>query len=545
MCLTLAGILFLMQGPGTVSLHLGHCFVLSNWAMRPIILGSMAEMRACRKRGKLKDIPADKSGRKRKKSGSSAGGGDVRSLKREMKSLKNDLYKANELLELGRIIASEIQLTTLMSLITKVTSRLMDADRTSIFLLDRRKDELWSYVAQGMGSHQEIRFPASKGIAGHVAKTGETLNIPEAYEDERFNQNIDRQTGYRTRTILCMLMRNRNGIIVGVVQVINKRKGLFNAEDENFLQSLASMSGISLENAWLYLELEKLLNSFIDTSSMAIESRDPCTAGHSRRVAEYTLNLLKLVMADKEGPYRDHEFDGHVEQRMKYAALLHDFGKIGVREHILNKAARIPEDRMETLKAHFQIAAIKAGNDDDAGWIIESFKWLESVNAVGFMPDESIERIKKIASREYEDYFGQTCRLLEDEDVANLCVRKGNLNESEMIDMRSHAQKSFDMLQKIPWPAGLENVPVILHRHHEKLNGKGYPQELSGDEIDVESRILAIADIYDALTAQDRPYKPAIPHDRSADILLNMAKFNELDSYLVHLFLDGEGWKLD
>lgn len=463
----------------------------------------------------------------------------------EIEALRRELSKANDLLELGRMIASEIQLTTLMALICRVTTRLMDADRTSIFLLDRRKNELWSYVAEGIRKHQEIRFPANTGIAGHVALTGETLNIPEAYDDDRFNQNIDKKLNYRTKTILCMPMRNRNGIIVGVIQVINKKEGVFNEEDENFLQSLASMSGISLENAWLYSELEKLLSSFIDTSSMAIESRDPCTAGHSRRVAEYTLKLLDLVMHDKEGPYKDHEFDKHMIQRMRYAGLLHDFGKIGVREHILNKAARIPEARMKTLEAHFQIAALKADNPEKSKEIIDSFEWLESINGVGFMPDESIERINSIATMKYQDFHGEEKKLLNDEDVKNLCVRKGNLNEQELIDMRSHAQKSYDMLQKIPWPDGLERVPDILYNHHEKLNGKGYPRGLTADDIDLEARILAITDIYDALTAQDRPYKPAIPHDRSADILRNMAKFNELDNYLVELFLNKEGWKLN
>ncbi len=401
-----------------------------------------------------------------------------------------------------------------------VCTRLADADRSSLFLYDRARNELWSKIAQGLDT-LELRFPAGEGLAGECARRAEVINVPDAYEDERFNRAFDEKTGYRTRSVLCVPMKDAHGHVLGVIQVLNKSGGgSFTETDEEFLGTLGSHIAAFVENAQLYESIEKLFESFVRSTSTAIDERDPATAGHTKRVARYAANLARA--SHEAGLAR---FTRERLKQLRYAALLHDVGKIGVREAVLMKRNKLSDDRMELIAERLRRVALER---DELGPLDGTVEFLRRVNASGFMNDEDLEEVRRLAAEE----------LVTPEEAERLSVRRGNLTPEEWRDMKSHTDRSLNILSKIPWTEELAHVPTIAHRHHEKLDGSGYPGGLGGDEIDIDSRILEVADIYDALTARDRPYKPAMPHGRACDILKEEAGAGKLDARLVDLFIE-------
>ncbi len=324
------------------------------------------------------------------------------------------------LLRLGRSIAAETNIDSLLQVIMEETKNALSADRCTVFLLDKDTDELWSKVALGMGS-QEIRFPAHMGLAGHVAMSGETINIKDAYNDSRFNKEIDKKTGYHTKTILCMPIRNMNHEIVGVFQVLNKQADrFFNDKDEDLLIAIGSSAGIALENARLFQKQQQMLEeqkrslvSFINTLAASIDARDSITAGHSHRVTQYT-----SVIADQLG------ITGEEIEVLEYAAALHDIGKIGIKDSVLCK--------------------------------------------------------------------------------------EGKLTDEEYKHIQEHAKITNDILDKMYFAKKFKDVPIIASSHHEKYNGKGYFRGAEGTEIPKGGRIIAVSDVFDAITSK-RHYRDRMP----------------------------------
>ncbi len=254
------------------------------------------------------------------------------------------------LLKIGRLVSAETDLDMLLETTAQETAKALNADRCTVFLHDKSTDELWSKVATGMGA-EEIRFPADKGLAGYVAKTGNTVNIQDAYNDERFNKEIDHKTGYITKTILCMPIRNIKHEIIGVFQVLNKNDGVFTEEDEDILIALGSSAGIALENTRLFNhqqkmleEQKKLFESFIDTLATSIDARDKITSGHSSRVRMYS----ELICDEMQLPQKDREV-------IKHAATLHDIGKIGIRDSVLQKEGKLTAEEYEHIQQHASI----------------------------------------------------------------------------------------------------------------------------------------------------------------------------------------------
>ena len=332
------------------------------------------------------------------------------------------------LLKIGRSIAAETDIDKLLAVITEETQRALSADRCTLFILDRDTNELWSKVAIGMGK-QEIRFPADKGLSGHVAMTGETINIKDAYNDHRFNKEIDKKTGYKTKTILCMPMRNLNHEIVGVFQVLNKfGNEYFSTEDEDLLIAIGSSTGIALENARLfkkqqsmYENQKKSFDSFINTLALSIDARDKITSGHSKRVTSYSVAIAEQMNFPKEQL-----------EIIEYAALLHDFGKIGIRDSVLCK--------------------------------------------------------------------------------------EGKLTDEEYEHIQEHAKLTYDILKSMYFEDKLKDVPEIASSHHEKYDGTGYFRKLSGDNIPLGGRILAVSDVFDAVTSK-RHYRDRMPFNNVLNIL--------------------------
>jgi len=423
------------------------------------------------------------------------------------------------LLEAISELSGELELDVLLARAMDVSTRLVEADRSSLFIYDRERDELWSKVAQGIDTHS-LRFPAAKGLAGATAHSGEIVNVADAYEDERFNPEFDRSTGYTTRSVLCVPMKDARGRVLGVIQVLNRSGGKpFGPGDEQMLSALGSHVAVFVENARLHESIAALFESFVRSATTAIEERDPATSGHSRRVAKYALRLARALHEEGVSVFTRTRM-----RQLRYAALLHDFGKIGVRESVLTKRNKLTDEGLELIAERFRRMELE-GTDIDLDAALELVR---KMNVPGRVADEDLEQLRALEEGE----------ALAPREAACLSVARGNLTPAEWEDMQSHADRSLHILTEMPWPAEYGRVPEIAHRHHEKLDGSGYPKGLSGDEIDLDARILGVVDIYDALTAEDRPYKPAMPHERAREILLAEAEAGHLDSRLVRLFLE-------
>jgi len=335
-----------------------------------------------------------------------------------LQEIRSSLERTTGLLEVGSAISGEIELDSLLQLIMEKTSHLLHADRSTVFLIDRERKELWSKIAQGL-QDQEIRFPMHLGIAGSVATRGEIINIPDAYQDVRFNPEVDKKTGYRTKSILTIPMKNKLGEIIGVFQCLNKKEGVFTKEDERLIEALASQTAIAIENAQLYEEQKKQFNSIIEVLASSIDARDPYTAGHSQRVMEYSL-----------GTAEEMNFSKKRLETLRVASLLHDYGKIGVHDAILRKP--------------------------------------------------------------------------------------GILTEGEYRDIQEHVVKTKEILENLYFSRDLREIPMIAAFHHERIDGTGYPYHLRNGEIPLGGRIMAIADVFDALTSR-RPYRnPSSPEEAFA-----------------------------
>jgi HD-GYP domain-containing protein (c-di-GMP phosphodiesterase class II) len=488
------------------------------------------------------------------------------------------IQKLEAILNVAKAMSTERDLGVLLEEIVEHARSVVEATRGSIFLLDKDKNELWSKVAQGA---RAIRFPADKGIAGHVAQTKKPLNIPDAYADPRFNPAVDKATGFHTRNMLTVPMISTKEDVVGVLQVLNKsaagyeaeiEKGLpgppFNAEDEEVLLALGGQAASAIENAILYDEINKLFEGFIAASVVAIESRDPTTSGHSGRVATLTCGLAEIIDRIETGPFASITFDYDQMKEIRYASLLHDFGKVGVREHVLVKAEKLYPGEVAVLKARFdfikrtlekeaferktsvyqysnpkETAELLAKVDADLALKLEEteeiLQFLLNCNIPTVLEKGGFERLNEIAAKKFNSYGGPT-PFLTTSELVSLSIPKGSLTNEDRLEIESHVTHTYRFLATIPWTSKLRRIPEIAYGHHEKLDGKGYPRSISAPEIPVQTRIMTISDIYDALTASDRPYKKAVPATKALDILGYEAKEGKVDAALLDLFIEAK-----
>jgi len=481
--------------------------------------------------------------------------------------LSNRVKKLQSILDVAKVMAAERDLDLLLPLILKHASSVVDADRCSLFILDRDRKELWSKIAQGTSA--EIRLPVGTGIAGSVAESGAVINIPDAYADPRFNRSVDLQHGYQTRTILCVPMRDANGEITGVIQALNKSSGTFTGEDEDLLMALGGQAASAVENALLHDEISRLFEGFVSASVVAIESRDPSTAGHSGRVASLTVGLAKAAEHLTHGPYAGLRFTTTELQEIRYASLLHDFGKVGVREPVLVKAEKLYPHELEVLKHRFEVArmsrklvsyqerlaAVKVRGEKALAEIEaeaeerltaqlreldEVLEFILTCNRPTVLAQGGFERLSAIKELSFLDSNGQPIPMLGAGEVERLSIPRGSLSNAERLEIESHVEHTFRFLKQIPWTRTLRNVPEIAYAHHEKLNGKGYPRAIPATVIPVQSKMMAISDIYDALTASDRPYKKAVPHPLALDILKKESDLGLIDGDLFRVFVEAE-----
>jgi HD-GYP domain-containing protein (c-di-GMP phosphodiesterase class II) len=453
----------------------------------------------------------------------------------EHAALVRRLGKLQRLLEVARAMTAERRLLTLLGTINDAAAGVAEADRCSIFVVDRDRGQLWTPVAHGTG---EIR-------------------IPDAYADPRFNPEVDAATGYRTRNILGVPMVNTSGETVGVIQALNRRAGDFGDEDEELLQALAGPAASAIENAVLHEEIERLFEGFVQASVTAIEARDPTTAGHSGRVASVTVALARAVERAPPPSWRGIRFEAAALQQLRYAALLHDFGKVGVREHVLTKADKLHPHQLELLKGRFELARAGLENQrlqarlDGRGEaevderLAELDACLEVVlvaNRPAVLAEAASARLAGLAGRTFTDARGAERPLLTGDELRLLSIPRGSLSEAERLEIESHVTHTFNFLSQIPWTRTLRRVPEIAYGHHEKLDGHGYPRSVAAPAIAVETRMMTIADIFDALTASDRPYKKALPAERALDILADEVRRGQVDGALFQVFTEARPW---
>ena len=470
-------------------------------------------------------------------------------------SLERRLRKLQSILDVAKALTAERSLTRLLGLVNDAAAQVAEADRSSIFVVDRERSELWTPVAHGTG---EIRIPLGAGIAGAVAQSGEPATIPDAYADPRFNPQIDAATGYRTRSILCVPMRNTRGEVVGVIQALNRRDGDFTAEDLELLGALAGPAASGIENAVHAEEVERLFEGFVKAAVVAIEARDPTTAGHSDRVASLTIGLARAVESAPPATWRGVRFDAASLQQMRYAALLHDFGKVGVREPVLVKAAKLYPHQLEHLATRFDLARASLENErlravlegrgeaEVAERLVELddlWKVIVAANRPTVLAHEPDAQLGRVAHQTFVDPRGKEQPLVTPEELRLLSIPMGSLSPAERREIESHVTHTYRFLSQIPWTRELRRVPEIAYGHHEKLNGRGYPRAVHAHDIAVETRMMTITDIYDALTAADRPYKKAVPPEKALDILHEEAKQGLLDGSLLGVFVGAGVWK--
>ncbi|HWP83853.1 MAG TPA: HD domain-containing phosphohydrolase [Terriglobia bacterium] len=517
-------------------------------------------------------------------------------LQSQLDRTRNEI---DELNEIGIALSSQPDTATLLNLILRKSREITNSDAGSLYLVEEneRGDKRLRFK---LTQNDSIAAPFSEStmpinassFAGYVALTGETLHLEDAYHSPAsipatFNPRFDQESGYRTRSMLVVPMKNPQGEILGVVQLINAKRSPelrvtaqtvdavvipYPEERRALVTSLASQAAVAIENSRLYESIQTLFEGFVKASVKAIESRDPTTSGHSFRVADLTIGLAEVVDRCDTHPFRDITFTRAEMKEIRYASLLHDFGKVGVREEVLVKAKKLYPKQLELVRNRFDFVRkavqqrhtqrkleylLEKGREEylarQAEFDRELQKQIEELddylqfvlhcNEPTVLPEGDFQRLAELASYRFEDWDGQSRPLLTEEESALLSIPKGSLDEKERVQIESHVVHTFEFLSQIPWTKEIRNIPLIARAHHEKLNGTGYPYKLSEAEIPFQAKMMTISDIYDALSASDRPYKKAVPSEKALDILAMEANHNLIDRSLFKLFVEAEVYK--
>ena len=536
-------------------------------------------------------------------------------------------YERDQLLEISRALSSERDINKLLGLILLKSRQITGADAGSVYVLEpaddsgdgsapspatrsgaRRRGTLLDITSESSAvlhfmlsqndslavDFQEFRLKVdASSIAGKAVLSRRPINIPDSSaltaSDKGglvHNRSFDEKTGYQAHSMLTVPMTSAMGDVMGVIQLINKKREPgsklqrpedfaaqvipFDRRAEEMALALASQAGVSLENAILYDEIRRLFEGFVDASVTAIESRDPTTSGHSRRVATLAVALAEKVDAVGEGPLAPVHFSRDELRQLEYAGVLHDFGKVGVREHVLVKAKKLYDWQLaavsmrcryirkaleaEALQAKLglsqtgtaapeRLAAVEQGLARRLAEVDECWRVVVAANEPTVLEGPVLARLIELAKLTYADEDGQVQPYLTGDELAALQVPRGSLTPDERLQIQSHVEHTVAFLRTIPWGRTLRRIPRIAGAHHELLDGSGYPKQMRGDAIPVEARLLTIADIFDALTAADRPYKAAVPTSRALAILESEVRAGKCDADLFRVFVEAEIWK--
>ena len=499
----------------------------------------------------------------------------------------------HRLAAIGLSLSREKNISDLLERILSFARELTGADAGTLYLLDQEKNVLTFEIVQNetmglslrrdrsaMGGFSPVPLQRDgvdnvQNVSSYVAISGEKVNIADVYSAEGFDFSgtkiYDEKSGYRSKSMLVIPMQNHEDKIIGVLQIINAIEPdtneivSFSREQEEIVGALASQAAIALTKTQLIQDLENLLNSFIKSIAIAIDGKSAHTGRHVDRVVELVLLIAEEISKTREGPYKDVIFSADEMDELRIASWLHDVGKIATPEHILDKRTRLEGiwDREELIRTRFSIISLcmenqylnNTGREGESKTLElkdfmaqqkalnEDLEFVVNCNRTHqFITDEMLARLKEIASRKYV-LDGEEKPYLTDHELKQLSIRKGTLSPSDREAIENHAAVTRKILEPLPFPRKLSRVPDFAAMHHERMDGTGYPQGLSEKSLPLQARIIAAADIFEALTARDRPYKKPIPLDKALEILGYMKKDHHLDSELVDFFIQNKIYK--
>jgi len=517
-------------------------------------------------------------------------------LKQSVRQLEDQAKRQHrqfeELNRIGIALSAERDIGKLQEFILTTMRQLTNADGASLWWKTVGEDnqpKLSLRASQNasidQSTYQDFKVPVDeKSVVGYAVTMGTSQIYDDAYNPPpskpQGGKGFDAQYGYRTKSMLTVPMRNYNDEVVGAVQLINAKRSFetkltvtnvpdevvsFRQEDLEMVESVASQAAVAIDNKNLLDSIQALFDGFVQASVTAIEQRDPSTAGHSGRVEALTTSLAAAVTKIDVGRYKDVYLSDDQLKELRYACLLHDFGKVGVREDVLRKAKKLMPGQLEVIQSRFEgversvqvkyatekleamrrgaagpevLAEIDRRLDDE---LVQLDRWIQGIaaaNEPSVLPEDKASMLEFLSQQTYIDMAGKPHPMLDPQEFRFLSIRKGTLDPQERLEMESHVTHSFHFLSKIPWTPMMLGIPEIAYGHHEKLDGTGYPRGLKGKEIPIQARMMTISDIYDALTAQDRPYKAAVPIQKALDILRDEAGKGELDADLLDVFID-------
>ncbi len=500
------------------------------------------------------------------------------------------LQRLNELNEIGVALSSEHNIDRLLETILVAAKRITHADAGTLYLLDAeqqvlrfaiiRTDSLG--IAMGGTSEKQITFPPVRlydeagkpnhaNVAAYTALSGETVNIADAYTEKGYDfsgtKAFDQKTGFRSTSFLTVPMRDHEGELIGVLQLINaldqqKKPISFTENDKHLTESLSSQAAIALTNRRLIEQLERLFESFIKLINIAIDEKSPYTGGHCERVPVLTMQLAEAVNRTDQGPLKDFSMTDRDRYELKIAGLLHDCGKITTPVHVVDKGTKLQtlfdriyllDTRFEVLKRDAEIDMLKGKiNADEYAARIrqldEDREFLRHCNIGGeFMTEEAQQRVRQIAGYQWRDTEGNLRNFLSDgmtavdnkspREVENLNIRAGTLNDDERKIINDHIKITIKMLESLPWPRHLTHVTEYAGGHHERMDGKGYPNGLTREQMSWQARMMGIADIFEALTAKDRPYKKGKTLTEALTIMGKFKQGSHIDPDLFDVFM--------
>lgn len=504
----------------------------------------------------------------------------------------NLLDRLKELNEIGIALSKQRDINSLLETILDAAKRITHADAGTLYLMEPeqrvlkfeilRNDTLHSAIGGTSGVpitfypihlYDDAGNPNHAMVVSHAALSGETVNIPDAYIAEGYDfsgtKKFDAKSGYRSKSFLTVPMRNHENEVIGVLQLINaldRKTGEiipFSRDDQQLLESLASQAAIALTNHRLIAQMEELFESFVQLINTAIDDKSPYTGGHCERVPMLTMMLAEAVNRTRDGPLKDFVMTEGDRYELKIAGLLHDCGKITTPVHVVDKATKLQTlfDRIHLLDTRFEvlkrdaeitmlqeviaaagdsarIEAAKLAHVERVAELDEGREFLRRCNIGGeAMSDEDIQHVQRIGAYHWCDTTGQDTNFLSENELENLSIRFGTLTADEREIIKRHIDITIKMLESLPWPKHLKNVPEYAGGHHERMDGKGYPRGLTRDQMSVQARVMGIADIFEALTAKDRPYKQGKTLTESLTILGKFKLNGHIDPDLFDVFI--------
>ncbi|MCX7156406.1 MAG: GAF domain-containing protein [Rhodocyclales bacterium] len=508
----------------------------------------------------------------------------------------SDLFRRLEQLNaIGAALSKERDIDRLLESILVAAKTITHADGGTLYRMTEdgqalrfeilRTDSL--HIAMGGTTGNAINFPNlplknDRGeandsmVAAYAAIHDKTVNIADAYTEAGFDfsgtRSFDQRTGYRSQSFLTVPMKNHEGEIIGVLQLINAIDPLdhqvkaFSSADQSLAESLASQAAIALTNRLLITQLEELFESFISLINLAIDEKSPYTGGHCQRVPALTMMLAEAADATQEGPLASFRMDERDRYELKIAGLLHDCGKVTTPVHVVDKATKLQTlfDRIHLIDTRFEVLkrdaeihalrkqlALRGSGDaaaDEAIWqqyheevraLDEDREFLRKTNVGGeAMKDSDLQRVRDIGSgRKWRNVDAVETEFLTADEVENLTIRAGTLTLKERDIINHHIVATIKMLEQLPWPKHLTRVPEYAGGHHERMDGKGYPKGLTREQMSVQARMMGIADIFEALTARDRPYKHGMKLSQAMGIMANFKKGGHIDPDLFDVFV--------